>query len=247
VRLLGAYVGPPGYRTRSDQEWEGRLRKAVAIVSGGIDSSTLLYDLLNQGFETHALTFAYGQKHSKEIEAAKQIASKLHVDHKVIDISAVREILNSSALIGSGVSIPEVPETAEYYDALKSTIVPNRNSIFLSLAIAYAVNIGADHVYYGAHSSDRGVYPDCRREFVDAFAHAERLATDNFELKVEAPFVNANKSDIVRLGNKLGVPFGITWSCYRGEKIHCGTCSSCRERRRAFAEAQVKDPTEYEQ
>ncbi len=223
------------------------MRKAVAIVSGGIDSCTLLYDLLNQGFETHALTFAYGQKHSKEIEAAKRITSKLQIDHKIIDISAVKEILNSSALINAIVPVPEVPETVEYYDTLKSTVVPNRNSIFLSLAIAYAVNIGANHVYYGAHASDRGVYPDCRREFVDAFAHAERLATDNFELKVEAPFVNGKKSDIVRLGNKLGVPFGITWSCYQGGNTHCGTCSSCRERKSAFVDAGIEDPTEYAQ
>jgi 7-cyano-7-deazaguanine synthase len=221
------------------------LKKAVAIVSGGIDSCTLLYDLLNQGFETHALTFVYGQKHSKEIEAAKRITSKLQIEHKIIDISAVKEILNSSALINANVPIPEVPESVEHYDTLQSTIVPNRNSIFLSLAIAFAVNIGANNVYYGAHASDRGVYPDCRREFVDAFAHAERLATDNFELKVEAPFVNSQKSDIVRLGNKLGVPFGITWSCYQGGDTHCGTCSSCRERKRAFVEADIKDPTEY--
>jgi len=221
------------------------LRKAVAIVSGGIDSCTLLYDLLSQRFETHALTFVYGQKHSKEIEAAKRITSKLQIDHKIIDISAVREILNSSALINAKASIPEVPEIVEYYDTLKSTIVPNRNSIFLSLAIAYAVNIGANYVYYGAHASDRGVYPDCRREFVDAFTHAERLATDNYELNVEAPFVNAKKSDIVTLGSKLGVPFEITWSCYQGGTTHCGACSSCRERKRAFVEAGIEDPTEY--
>ncbi len=223
------------------------MTKAVAIVSGGIDSCTLLYDLANHRFEIHALTFVYGQKHSKEIEAAKRITSNLEIDHKIIDISAVKEIINSSSLINSTLTIPEVPETVEHYDTLQSTIVPNRNSIFLSLAIAYAVNIGANHVYYGAHASDRGVYPDCRREFVDAFAHAERLATDNFELEVEAPFVNNKKSDIVRLGSKLGVPFGITWSCYQGGNTHCGTCSSCRERKRAFVEAGVEDPTEYVQ
>ncbi len=221
------------------------MEKAIAIVSGGIDSCTLLYELQNQHFETHALTFVYGQKHSKEIEAAKRITSKLKVDHKIIDISAVKGIINSSSLINDNISIPEVPETVEHYDTLQSTIVPNRNSIFLSLAIAYAVNIGANHVYYGAHASDRGVYPDCRREFVDAFAHAERLATDNFDLTVRAPFVNSTKSDIVRLGSRLGVPFGITWSCYQGGNTHCGTCSSCRERKRAFVEAGVEDPTEY--
>ena len=222
------------------------MRKAIAVVSGGIDSSTLLYDLVNQKFETHAVTFLYGQKHSREIEASKAITSNLGVEHRIIDISAVETILDSSSLINIRVSIPEVPETAEHYDTLKSTIVTNRNSIFLSLATAYAINIGANHVFYGAHFSDRGVYPDCRREFVDAFSHAERLATDNFELRVEAPFVNSKKSDIVRLGSKLVVPFEITWSCYQGGKVHCGTCSSCRERKHAFVEAKIEDPTEYE-
>jgi 7-cyano-7-deazaguanine synthase len=238
---------PPVAPLEEIPESGGKLEKAIAIVSGGIDSCTLLYDLLNQNFETHALTFEYGQKHSKEIEAAKRITSKLGIDHKIIDISAVGEIINSSSLINVELSIPKVPETVEHYDTLQSTIVPNRNSIFLSLAIAYAVNIGANKVFYGAHASDRGVYPDCRREFVDAFAHAERLATDNFELTVEAPFVNVKKSDIVRLGSKLGVPFGLTWSCYQGGGTHCGTCSSCRERKRAFIEAGIKDPTEYMQ
>ncbi len=189
------------------------MQKAVAIVSGGIDSSTLLYNLA----------------------------------HKLIDISSIREILDSSALINPNVPIPEVPETVEHYDTLKATIVPNRNAIFLSLAVAYALKIGADSVFYGAHFSDRGVYPDCRKEFVDSFMHAERVATDNFKLTVEAPFVNVNKSDIVKLGNELGVPYHLTWSCYKGGPIHCGTCSSCRERKRAFLEAGVKDPTEYEQ
>lgn len=221
------------------------MQKAVVVVSGGIDSSTLLYNLAKKGFEPHALTFLYGQKHSKEIQAAKGIASKLGIEHKVIDISSIREIIDSSALINPEVPIPNVPETAEHYDTLKATIVPNRNSIFLALAVAYAAKIGADHVFYGAHFSDRGVYPDCRKEFVDAFMHAERVATDNFRLAVEAPFVDMNKSDVVMLGSSLGVPYHLTWSCYGGGSAHCGTCSSCRERKRAFIEAKVKDPTEY--
>ncbi len=223
------------------------MQKAVAIASGGIDSSTLLYKLTNDGFNVHSLTFIYGQKHSREIQAAEDITSKLGVEHRIIDISSVRELLASSALINPDIRVPEVPETVEHYETLKRTIVPNRNSIFLSLAIAYALNIGANRVFYGAHFSDRGVYPDCRKEFVDAFMHAERLATDNLELTIEAPFVNMNKSEIVKLGTKLGVPYKIAWSCYKGGRLHCGVCSSCRERKRAFLEAEVTDPTEYEQ
>ncbi len=223
------------------------MQKAVAIASGGIDSSTLLYKLTKDGFNVHALTLIYGQKHSREIQAAKDITSKLDIEHRIIDISSVRELLASSALINPDIRVPEVPEIVEHYETLKTTIVPNRNSIFLSLAVGYALNIGANHVFYGAHFSDRGVYPDCRKEFVDAFTYAERLATDNFELSVKAPFVNVNKSEIVKLGTKLGVPYQITWSCYKGGRLHCGVCSSCRERKRAFLEAGVNDPTVYQQ
>jgi len=221
-------------------------KKAVVIASGGIDSTTLLYSLLEEGYEIHAVTFIYGQKHQREIESAKRICEALNVSHKVLDLSVLKEILSGSALTDSGVEIPEIPETAEHYETLKSTIVPNRNAIFLSMAVGYAVSINANHVFFGAHHSDRGVYPDCRREFVEAFENAERLAIDNLNLVVSAPFVHMDKSRIVELGAELGVAYRDTWSCYKGGIIHCGVCSSCRERKRAFEEARVSDPTEYE-
>src|SRR5579884_3285689 len=221
-------------------------KKAVIIVSGGIDSSTLIYKAVREGYETYALTFIYGQKHKREIESARKVCNTLNVAHKIVDISSLKGVLSGSALTDSGVEIPEVPETAEYYETLKTTIVPNRNSIFLSIAIGYAVSIGANHVFFGAHHSDRGVYPDCRHEFVEAFQYAERLANDNSLLIVTAPFVNMNKSEIVKMGIDLGVPYKDTWSCYKGGEMHCGVCSSCRERKRAFQEAVVEDPTEYE-
>ncbi|MGH7799230.1 MAG: 7-cyano-7-deazaguanine synthase QueC [Thermodesulfobacteriota bacterium] len=220
--------------------------KAVVIASGGVDSSTLLYKTVKEDYETYVLTFIYGQKHRREIESAKKICEGLKVHHKVIDLSVLKYVLSGSALTDSGVEVPEVPETAEHYETLKTTIVPNRNSIFLSIAIGYAVSIGANNVFFGAHHSDRGVYPDCRREFVEAFEHAERLANDNLLLVIAAPFVNMTKSEIVKLGVELRVPYKETWSCYKGGKIHCGVCSSCRERKRAFQEAVVLDPTEYE-
>ena len=219
--------------------------KAVVIASGGVDSSTLLYKTVNDNYETYVLTFIYGQKHRREIESAKKICEGLKVHHKVIDLSVLKDILSGSALTDSGVEVPEVPETAEHYETLRTTIVPNRNSIFLSIAIGYAVSIGANNVFFGAHHSDRGVYPDCRREFVEAFEHAERLANDSSLLVVAAPFVNMSKSEIVKLGVELGVPYKETWSCYKGGRVHCGVCSSCRERKRAFQEAGVVDPTEY--
>jgi 7-cyano-7-deazaguanine synthase len=221
-------------------------KKAVVIVSGGVDSSTLLYKIVKEGYETYALTFIYGQKHEREIESARRICSGLRVSHKVIDLSSLKAILSGSALTDSGVEIPDVPETVEYYETLKTTTVPNRNSIFLAIAIGYGVSIKANQVFFGAHHSDRGVYPDCRREFVEALEYAERLANDNPNLVVSAPFVDINKLEIVRLGAELSVPYEETWSCYKGGEVHCGICSSCRERKRAFDEAGILDPTEYE-
>ncbi len=221
--------------------------KAVIIASGGIDSSTLLYKMVKEGFEVYVLTFIYGQKHLKEIEYAKSIAEKLDVNHKVVDLSSMKVLLSGSALTDSSIEVPEVPETSEYYETLQSTIVPNRNAIFLSIAIGYAVSLKANHVFFGAHFSDRGVYPDCRKEFVEAFQTAERLANDNPEMVVDAPFVDIDKSDIVKLGAELGVPFKETWTCYKGGEKHCGVCSSCRERKRAFVDSGVTDSTEYEQ
>jgi len=220
-------------------------RKAVIILSGGIDSSTLLYDTAAKGYEVSALTFIYGQKHEREIGSARAICEELSISHRVVDLSQLKGILSGSALTDPNVEIPDVPEISEHYDTLKTTIVPNRNAIFLSIAVGYAVSTGAGAVLFGAHHSDRGVYPDCRAEFVEAFQAAERLATDAPELRVEAPYAAMDKAEIVRLGAGLGVPFGLAWSCYKGGEIHCGACSSCRERKRAFAEAGVPDPTEY--
>lgn len=221
--------------------------KAVIIASGGIDSSTLLYKMVNEGFDVYVLTFIYGQKHLLEIEYAKAIAEGLGVNHKVVDLSAMKELLSGSALTDASVDVPNVPETVDHYETLKSTIVPNRNAIFLSIAIGYAVSLEANHIYFGAHFSDRGVYPDCRKEFVAAFQVAERLANDNPNMVIDAPFVDMDKSEIVKLGAELGVPFKETWTCYKGGEKHCGVCSSCRERKRAFLDSKISDPTEYEQ
>ncbi len=220
--------------------------KAVIIASGGIDSSTLLYKMVDEGFSVHALTFIYGQRHLKEIKSAEIISHHLGIEHKVVDISSMNELLQGSALTDTSIDVPEVPEKTEHFDTLKSTIVPNRNAIFLSIAIGYATSIEANHVFFGAHFSDRGVYPDCRKEFVQAFEISERLATDNPDLVIDAPFVNSDKSEIVKLGSELGVPFEETWTCYKGGDIHCGACSSCRERKRAFFESGIEDPTGYE-
>ena len=219
--------------------------KAVIILSGGIDSSTLCYKYAPE-YDVHGLSVLYGQRHSREIQSAKQIAERLNITHKIIDLTPLGELLSGSALTDRAVDVPEVPETVEHYNTLKSTIVPNRNAILLSVAIGYAGSIGAEKVYFGAHHSDRGVYPDCRKEFVDAFEIAERLANDNSKLTISAPFIDMDKSQIVALGNELGVPFKLTWTCYNGGEKHCGRCSSCKERKRSFIESGVEDPTDYE-
>ena len=214
-------------------------------MSGGIDSTTLCYKVLNDGFAIHPLTFIYGQKHSKEIEYARVNCNKLGIEPKVVDLSSLQDLLQGSALTDNEVNIPEVPATTDHYETLKATIVPNRNAIFLAIAVGYAESIGSNSIFYGAHFSDRGVYPDCRKEFVEAFQDAERVANDNMNLVIEAPFVTMDKSEIVKVGNELGVDFSQTWSCYVGGDKHCGSCSSCRERKRAFKDSGIKDSTVY--
>ncbi len=221
------------------------LIRTVIIFSGGLDSTVLCYKAAADGLDIHALTIIYGQRHIKEIDSAKKTAELLGISHRVIDLSNINELLQGSALTDSSVEVPEVPETAEHFETLKTTIVPNRNAIFLSVAIGYSESIKADKVFFGAHHSDRGVYPDCRKEFVEAFETAERLATDNQKLRISAPFVGMDKSEIVALGDKLGVPFENTWTCYAGGELHCGSCSACNERKRAFRESGVNDPTTY--
>lgn len=216
------------------------------MVSGGIDSSTLCYKAVREGYDVSPLTFIYGQKHEKEVLSSEKICRHLGLRPNVVDLSSASVLFGASALTDREVEIPRVPASASNYETLSATVVPNRNAIFLSLAVAYSQSIGCDVVFYGAHHSDRGVYPDCRAEFVSAFEEAERLATGNERLTIAAPFVDMDKSGIVKLGSRLGVPFKDTWSCYVGSRVHCGTCSSCRERKRAFIEAEVADPTEYE-
>ena len=220
--------------------------KAVLMVSGGVDSSTLCYKAVQEGYDVFPLTFIYGQKHEKEIRSAENICRYLGLSPKIIDLSALKTLFGASALTDQDVEIPRVSATEGNYETLSATVVPNRNAVFLSLAVAYAQGIGCNIVFYGAHHSDRGVYPDCRPEFISAFEEASRLATGNDRLEIIAPFAAMDKSEIVTLGARLGVPFEHTWSCYVGDLVHCGTCSACRERKRAFAEAGIADPTQYE-
>jgi 7-cyano-7-deazaguanine synthase len=211
--------------------------RCVVILSGGPDSVATAYWAKNRGFEVHAVTFNYGQRAQVEIERAKAIASELGVEHKIIDLSGLRSIYEGvTSLVDRGMEV-----TSEFTTPI---IVPFRNGVFIAVTVAYAYSIGAHHIFYGAHASDELFYPDCRREFYEAFQEAARMGTEK-PFVITSPFQDASKADIIREAVGLGVPLDKTWSCYLEGPIHCGVCESCLNRRRAFLEAGVPDPTEY--
>lgn len=220
-------------------------RHAVVIASGGLDSTTVAFWLADRGSRLTLLSFDYGQRHRKELDYARRIAGRLGAPHEVVDLSGLGRLLTGSALTDRAIEIPNGHYTAE---TMRSTVVPNRNAIMLSIAVGAAVAGGADAVAFGAHSGDHAVYPDCRRSFFDLFAETARAGNEGhlaegFELL--APFIDLTKADIVETGRQVGVPFEDTWSCYRGGELHCGMCGTCVERIEAFSLAGVEDPTEY--
>jgi 7-cyano-7-deazaguanine synthase len=215
--------------------------RAVLILSGGMDSTTLLYDLAKQGYDVSAVTFDYSQRHKKEIACARRTCEKLQIPHKIIDISVLNELAPSCLTREKW----DVPDGHYAEDTMKQTVVPNRNMVFLSLAGAYAVGIGATHLFYAAHSGDHTIYPDCRPPFVSAMATALHLC-DWSDIILQAPFLYMTKGDIVKQGLALGVEYADTWTCYKGEEFSCGTCGSCTERLEAFREAGAQDPLKYQ-
>lgn len=215
--------------------------KVVLTLSGGMDSAVLLYYLRSAGDDVLCLSVDYGQRHRKEIQAAARIAQINQCQYRLADLSAVRPLLAGSSQTGD----LDVPEGHYAEESMKQTVVPNRNMILLALAGAWAVSQKADAVAYAAHAGDHAIYPDCRSEFADAMEVALRLC-DWRKVELLRPFVNSTKSDLVRLGTDLGVPFGMTWSCYKGLEKHCGKCGTCVERREAFELAGVTDPTKYD-
>jgi 7-cyano-7-deazaguanine synthase len=217
------------------------MESVVLILSGGIDSSTLLFHLL-QRCEVHCLTFHYGQKHSKEVEYSGKIvgyASKLgRVRHIVVDISSIKDLISKGSLTGE----EEIPKAFYTEETQKRTIVPNRNMILLSIAGGYAVKEGAKEIYYAAHKSDYSIYPDCRKEFVKALDTALYLGNLWTPIELRVPFIDKTKTEIVALGLKLKVPYELTWSCYSGGERPCLSCGTCLERTEAFLENDVRDP-----
>jgi len=216
--------------------------KVVVVFSGGMDSYTVLHKAVREGFEVLPLTFNYGQKHNKEIEYAKHACIALGVIPKIVDITAINQLLTGSSLT----SDIEMPEGHYADDNMKSTVVPNRNMILLSLAVGYAVSSDANKVFYGAHAGDHEIYPDCRPEFVEKMNSVCAIA--NYEpVEIVTPYLALNKTDILREGLAMGLDYGCTWTCYNGREKACGKCGSCVERLEAFSENQMSDPLDYEE
>lgn len=216
--------------------------QVIAICSGGMDSTTLLHELDSRGGDVFGLSFYYGQRHEKELTFARYWGEKLCAEWRQVDISFMKEIAGRSALMDRAADLPREHYTHENQ---KVTVVPNRNMVMLSIAVAWAENLGIGKVCFGAHANDRVIYPDCREEFVQAINRASVLATYH-NVAIEAPFARMHKCDIARLGQKLGVDFTRTWSCYLGGDKHCGKCATCQERKESFALASIADPTAYE-
>jgi 7-cyano-7-deazaguanine synthase len=219
---------------------------AVVLVSGGLDSATCLAIARAEGFRCYALSFAYGQRHEVELQAAGHVARLLGAEqHRVMNIDLAA--FGGSALTDRGIAVPETP-----VDGIPVTYVPARNTIFLALALAWAEVLGAHDIFIGVNAVDYSGYPDCRPEFVAAFEQLANLATragveGTAPVRIRTPLISLSKAEIIRRGVALGVDFGGTVSCYQadGEGRACGRCDSCRLRREGFESAGVADPTRY--
>lgn len=221
------------------------MPKAVVLLSGGLDSTVTLACSLNDGNETTALSFRYGQRHSRELDSAKAVASYYGVKHIMtdIDLSMFR-----SSLIGTSGEVKK--DRRDIGNDIPDTYVPARNIIMLSIAAGLCESLGADRIYIGANSVDYSGYPDCRKEFFDAFAEmlakGTKTGTEGHPIKVITPILRSSKADIVKLGKKMNAPLHLTWSCYSGGSKACGRCDSCKLRLKGFADAGYKDEAEYE-
>ena len=222
-----------------------RIKDPVVLLSGGLDSSTLLYYVVRTLGQkrTLGLAVAYGQRHSRELESAHAVAEEAGIALIRCNLGAALEPIFAGAPSSQVGALEVVPEGHYAAESMKSTIVPNRNGLLLNVAAALAVSQNRAFVAYAAHAGDHPIYPDCRPEFANAMGRALELGSG---IRLYAPFALKSKTDIVRLGDSLGVPFALTYSCYNGRAKHCGRCGTCVERREAFQEAGVYDPTPYE-
>ena len=223
------------------------MKKAVVLLSGGLDSTTALYFAKSEGFDVFPISFHYGQKHNKELEQAKKICARIGVgDHKIVHIDI--SLWGGSALTDSSIKVPDYEEGNT---EIPVTYVPARNMIFLSIAASYAETIGARDIFIGVSQVDYSGYVDCRTDFIEAMEAVINKGTvcaveRGEHISIQTPFMFMKKDEEIRLGNSLGVDYSLTWSCYRGDEKACGKCDSCRLRMKAFESAGVEDPIEYE-
>jgi 7-cyano-7-deazaguanine synthase len=223
-------------------------KKAVVLLSGGLDSTTSLAIAHHEGFELHTLSFDYGQRHQREVEAAAAVARHYKVQKRqtiTIDLCA----FGGSALTAD-VNVPHARSLEKMSQEIPVTYVPARNTIFLSYALAYAEVTGANDIFLGINAIDYSGYPDCRPEYLEAYERMANLATKATTqagrvFHIHAPLLYMNKAEIIRKGVELGVPYDLTWSCYEGKALACGTCDSCLLRLNGFAEAGMHDPIGY--
>lgn len=226
-------------------------KKVVVLLSGGMDSATTLAIARGEGFRCCALTFRYGQRHGREIEAAKKVAGSLGViEHRCVDIDLAQ--FGGSALTDLTIDVPKDRADLDGAGRIPPTYVPARNTVFLSYALAWAEVLGAFDIFIGVNAVDYSGYPDCRAEFIRAFEKTANLATaaaveGKGKYKIRTPIINMTKSEIILTGTKLGVDYSLTHSCYDPDEAgrSCGRCDSCRLRLKGFAEAGLKDPIEY--
>lgn len=227
------------------------MKKAVILLSGGLDSATLVAIAKDQGYMPYCLSFSYGQRHSIELEAAERVAKSMGVaEHKIANLDL--RLFGGSALTDD-IDVPKDRSEDEMEADIPVTYVPARNTIFLSFALAYAEVIGAKDIFIGVNALDYSGYPDCRPEYIEAYEKLANLATkagveDDDRIKVQAPLLHMTKAKIISTGSALGVDYGITISCYDPDDhgLACGHCDSCQLRSKGFKEAGISDPTHYQ-
>jgi 7-cyano-7-deazaguanine synthase len=217
------------------------MKKAVVLLSGGLDSTTALYWAKKRGYAPVALSVRYGQRHDRELGAAKRVAKAAKVPLHEVD-APLPWLAHSSSLTDKGAKLPDLPLSKIGRGGVPSTYVPGRNTLFLALAASLADAIGADAVVIGANVLDYSGYPDCRGGFLRAFEKTARQGTRRTKLEILAPLLKLDKKGIIRLAEKVGAPLRLTWSCYAGKSKPCGRCDSCKLRAKGFAESGTSDP-----
>lgn len=215
--------------------------RALVLLSGGLDSTTLFHRLHAEGFQLHGLSIDYGQRHRREIDFARRTADHLGATYDVVDLTSVTHLLTTSALTNPSLPIPE----GDYEeDRMRQTVVPNRNAMMLATAFGVAQSTGARMVATAVHSGDHALYPDCRREFIERFQEMQDVSLGE-HIELHTPYLDLDKTDIAHEAGRLDVPIEETWSCYNGGTVHCGRCGTCVERAWALHQAGVPDPTRY--